>query len=482
MNKLKILNFNIQKATSPSKLIHILNYAKNKKIQIMCLTEFDLNQSTELSSIQQLLSNFDFKIAIQSVQHRTAIIYHSSIEIISNNIFPRHNRENQLANFYVCDITINFKQENLTIISVYVPVYNNVNDNRFHCINKKDFIDTLCPTLSSLSRGENNLIICGDWNTHPMEATNLNRIESFLHQQLMENNLYDIFFLPNNRRSICYTNHGSNGTNNRLDRFHVSFNLLRNINFKYRVHQKLPFTTHRPVVCTLSDINSNSNNNIINKDNFYKRIPSIPDYIIENKQLYKYIFTNEILDTKNPSMDYNAYMQRVRWKTNKVIQIMKHLPSYKEKISSKELGFDFNDPQFNNISANLSKNFKRLRLRFGKHSNEANLDENIINDANSFYSNLFASNEIYSNQNLNNKFDKFTENIKEQLTEKEKNDLIKPFSKQEIYKNLLRLNENGPSSPGTDGITYRDWKNNWVFAAVILTNMANYILQGNHNR
>lgn len=31
MNKLKILNFNIQKATSPSKLIHILNYAKNKR-------------------------------------------------------------------------------------------------------------------------------------------------------------------------------------------------------------------------------------------------------------------------------------------------------------------------------------------------------------------------------------------------------------------------------------------------------------------
>ena len=31
------------------------------------IKEIDLDQSTELSSIQQLLSNFDFKIAIQPV-------------------------------------------------------------------------------------------------------------------------------------------------------------------------------------------------------------------------------------------------------------------------------------------------------------------------------------------------------------------------------------------------------------------------------
>jgi hypothetical protein len=43
---------------------------------------------------------------------------------------------------------------------------------------------------------------------------------------------------------------------------------------------------------------------------------------------------------------------------------------------------------------------------------------------------------------------------------------------------LIRLNENGPSSPGTDGITYRDWRNNWTYAASIITSLANYILEG----
>ena len=261
------------------------------------------------------------------------------------------------------DITISFKEHELTIFSVYVPVYNNRDDNPFHIINKNDFINAFCHTITSISQTGAKLLLCGDWNTKPMESTNLSPIESFLHQSLSDTNLYDIFFLPINRGSINYTNHGTRGANNRLDRFYTSFQLLEEIKFKYKVHPKLPFSTHRPVECTLSYTDENTTLPHLNRRNYRKRLPAIPQYILEHDDFSRYIFSNEDLITTDPSNDYNAYMQRVRWKTAKVRKIMKFLPSYRTKKSA--AGFAFTDPQFHNIAENLSTNYKRLRLRFG---------------------------------------------------------------------------------------------------------------------
>jgi exonuclease III len=457
-------------------LIHILNFAKSKKIQILCLTEFDLNHSTELNSIQVLLSNFDFKIELQSARHRTAIVYHTSLSITTQNSFSIHNQFNPTANPYVSDITISFKEHELTIFSVYVPVYNNRDDNPFHIINKNDFINAFCHTITSISQTGAKLLLCGDWNTKPMESTNLSPIESFLHQSLSDTNLYDIFFLPINRRSINYTNHGTRGANNRLDRFYTSFQLLEEIKFKYKVHPKLPFSTHRPVECTLSYTDENTTLPHLNRKNSRKRLPAILQYILEHDDFSRYIFSNEDLITTDPSNDYNAYMQRVGWKTATVLKIMKFLPSYRTKKSA--AGFAFTDPQFHNIAENLSTNYKRLRLRFGKHSKEATLDDETVSRATEFYSSLFSSNELYSNNSTINKFEEFTEHIKEGLTQEEQASLVEPFTQHELHRFLIRLNENGPSSPGTDGITYRDWRNNWTYAVSIITSLANYILEG----
>jgi hypothetical protein len=110
---------------------------------------------------------------------------------------------------------------------------------------------------------------------------------------------------------------------------------------------------------------------------------------------------------------------------------MKFLPSYRTKKSAAR--FAFTDPQFHNIAENLSTNYKRLRLRFGKHSKEATLDDEAVSRATEFYSSLFSSNDLYSNNSTINKFEEFTEHIKEGLTQEEQASLVEPFTQHELH-------------------------------------------------
>ncbi|KAG0686526.1 hypothetical protein C6P40_003876, partial [Pichia californica] len=187
---------------------------------------------------------------------------------------------------------------------------------------------------------------------------------------------------------------------------------------------------------------------------------SIRQELLQYPNVIKYIFHPTPIWDNNPQLTYDFYIysihQRIRQLHPLIIQL--------RKLSQKQLSHNLQDPEFHNDLNNLSKNYKKLRLRFAKHkSNDIHLTQDQTTESILQYQELFNHSSIMSDPVISSKFKAFTNNINDYLNPQEQQHLTKDFTSKEIYTHLSKLISNGYSSPGYDALTYQAWFKSWSY-------------------
>ena len=465
MSNLKIISYNIQKVGSnPTKLLHFINIYKNDNFDIICLSEFDCNNNS-FTIIKEKLKKNNYNITNINKEDKTCIIYKESIKLESTNNIKNEIPKSSSVRNYFNDITINYFNKIITVISIYVPVYLNKNSNKKDNISKFEFLDFFHKLLETqIQRSPHNFIITGDWNTRAIESPNKSHKENTFHNNMFNLKMTDIFFLGKNKKQTNYTNTPtrSESTKNRLDRCYVTPEILKKTIIKYKVSIKSKMSTHYPIIIQLTERSNNSIQNTNNK--WYTKLEShFHDFLTLKSNILQKI-TPEPSEIPNisPITDFETLKLRIHWNKKNIMKVIKNYPPFIE--------FCENPPTSNNY-------FARLRKRFGKNESDFILKHNTITEATQFYKNLFDSKNEHSLFN-DQIFNEFTKNFNESITEDEAEKLKKTVSTDELWKSLLLIIKNGSSSPGMDRITFHHWKIIWKKVSTKICNLANYIFAG----
>lgn len=107
----------------------------------------------------------------------------------------------------------------------------------------------------------------------------------------------------------------------------------------------------------------------------------------------------------------------------------------------------------NNI---LSVSYQQLNKRFKQHLSQTTYSDETMEEAFLLFTEIFRGDaqtdtdeakQIFANQ--------FAELIEKRLSEEESTELQKPFTSEELFKNLKKLHLKGPSSPGQTELPMR---------------------------
>lgn len=474
---LKFMTFNIEGLKSINnsirKITNFLNFISKIKLDIISLTEFDISSTTTLQHISDILLSQNYILYTSSIEKRSAIFFSNKLTISEEHPISKFIESKSGSHNYIEDLTFSKDNFQFTFLSLYTPVHNR--GNKFN-VHKMDFLKELTEAVSVFKTHSphGSLILAGDWNTLPYESINLPRKISEFHDKLVNLGLIDCFLVGKNRhRNKPYTNIATNGTKNRLDRFLFNFDILNCFKVSYKMLPKLNFSTHMPIYMTLKSLDTTSNQ--LPADEYTKKHTGIPKEFSQNKNMMDYIFEPTTIWEDNPSLTYDYYITSIHERTATLSKMMQFLPKERQ----------YNHPNFsthpNSQYADLSLNYQKLRLRFGKkQQQDAEMPHSTALEANSFYTELFsASNKMEIPEHVAI-FEKFIEGINiEKLTVPEKRILATAFTESELLGCLTKLVSNGSSAPGFDAITYREWFLSWAQSKTLVVYLANEILRGN---
>lgn len=468
MTKIRIITYNLQKLQLNSLATFLTSIQKNK-YHAISITEYDAKSSE--TSINQVLFTHDYVLAHVSTNQRTAFFVQADIPVHNYGYHNNLVTQNPHTHHYIDDITILIDNLEITLVSVYTPVYNSNNQNPYHAINKAAFIQDFSELIPHYLRFNPNIIFMGDWNTKSLTDTSNSPIENFLHQTMSSFLLTDIFYLPCNKRKQKYTN-VSYATNNRLDRFYASQGIMKKYLINYRLLRKLQFSTHHPVSITLAVSSKNSPPMLPARD-YTRKLSAIPRSIQDSSSMMSFLFSPTPLWADNPSLSYDAYISRIHMRKKLLSKTLSHLPGFNFANATTE-------QEMSELTPAASENFRLLRSRFNRSGQPTIFADNTIKESNAFYDSLFS--EQTQHMNHHEELQSFLKCFPEKLTEEEQDSLTTPLKSEELEKNLSKLVSDGPSAPGWDQITYLQWKQNWKHAKDHILHLGNAILNGHVNK
>lgn len=305
----KIVLFNIQKLTSPTKLDSFLHHIHLLQTDIIALTEYDQSQDPEvILSITHILDSSNYT-ALSALPHSRVQIY------VSTRFYPSISSQNTFRdsfpsphNLYIQDFNFTFEGIPSTFIVTYVPCYHYESAlNSLTTITQESFFSTFKALF--LERNPSSPIICGDWNTlenHP--------ISSFLATYSILDSLTK---LPRHF-SFKPTNISGTGSNRRLDRFYIHTSILNFHKIKYKIMKKLPFSTHLPVFLNLKEKTRRKKRHLQTtithfSSHIYSQRPTpFPHHIQSDSELMQYIFTPTPLWEDNPTLSFSYYTEVIQ--------------------------------------------------------------------------------------------------------------------------------------------------------------------------
>ena len=462
----KITLFNIQKLSTPTKLNTFLHHIRYTQSDIIALTEYDVSNDIHIqSTINSILSTNNFtpldNVPTSRVQIFVSNSFHPTIS--SQNTFQQHFPPPY--NQYVQDFNYTFEGIPTSFILVYVPTYQQESAlTHLTTITQPDFLNTFRLIFSSHTPP--SPCICGDWNSADNHS-----ITDFL----ARHDCLDCLTKLPHHFTFKPTNISGVGTNRRLDRFYVHTSILNFHRFKYKLLKKLPFSTHLPVLLNIRGKSRRKQRRTSAEATFfsshtYSARPSpFPHHILEDKALMDHIFNPTPLWPDNVSLSVSYYTEMIQARLQTIKKLIRTL--------------DFNKPTRSSLRENLrrshssnplSTTYKQLNERFKSKLKETTFSNSTIDKAYDLFSSLYTTDSSTDNSLISQIFNTTLSGFMDtSVTPSEHQQLLSPFTDDELKRNLNLLCAKGPSSPGPDGITYQAWRAAWHQACKHITAFAN---------
>lgn len=467
----KIIIFNIQKLTTINKLSSFFNHIQQQDPDIIGFTEYDSPPNESLQqSITTLLQSQNFTALPSLPKSRVHIVVKSTFlsSITSQNTFRQHFPPPY--NCYLQDFNFTFDGTPTSFILVYIPSFrNHLQTTTLTTITQQEFLEVFESNL----RQHTPISPCfaGDWNTAPTYPI-------FTELALLGCKDCTTKLPPSYAKKP--TNISATGENRRLDRFYIHNDVLGFHTIKYRVLNKLPFSTHHPVMLNIrtrarrKQRNTTGENVIFSSSSYTQRQAPFPHHIIQDHELMASIFKPTPLWADNISLSFSYYSEMINSRLQKIKQMIRQVAHYNP--TREALRANYRQSHSANL---LSTTYKELNKRFKSKLAQTTFSAATIDRAYDLFSSIYEKNTALETTDISNLFTaSFSSHITKSLTTAECNQLIQPFQSEEILANLKLLCSKGPSSPGPDGITYQAWSEAWPYAAPHITSFANHTLSG----
>ncbi|TID17280.1 hypothetical protein CANINC_004011, partial [Pichia inconspicua] len=181
-----------------------------------------------------------------------------------------------------------------------------------------------------------------------------------------------------------------------------------------------------------------------------------------------YIFHSTPTWPDNPSLAYDNYINSIHQKKRLLYKVLRYYPGF-------NLSNTTPNQEIDDLHPTTIESFKFLRSRFKNSTEQTTFSHEIINESNSFYEKLYSHQPQHPHHF--EEIQSFLNPCQERLTQDEQKTLTAAFTDDEMETHLAKLVRDGPSAPGWDQITYRQWKQCWNHSKDHITQLGNAVLE-----